>query len=136
MTFSKIIILYALTFIAFLFIDLIWLGVVSRGLYSQELGHLMADKVKILPAFLFYILFCVGVVALVVYPNYSNAGILKVLLLGGLLGLVAYGTYDLTNYATLKDWPLRIVIIDMIWGTFLGGVVSSISYYIARWLGN
>ncbi len=131
MEFGNILILYIATFGVFFFIDLIWLVLMNSRFYKKELSKLMAEKVKWFPAILFYLLFIVAVLVLVVLPAVDNGSWLTALLHGGLLGLVCYGTYDLTNLASIRDWPLKVTIVDIIWGTVLSATVTAISFLIA-----
>ncbi len=130
MSIVKYLILYVISFIAFLAIDFIWLGFISRNLYKDNIGHLMADKVNVPAAFVFYLLFVVGVIVFAVLPGVEDENLTKTLLLGALFGFISYATYDLTNWATLKDWPAKIVFIDMAWGAFLSASVSLVGYLV------
>jgi len=127
--------LYLATFLAFLVIDMVWLGLVARNLYRQYLGFLMAPKVNWPAAILFYLLFIVGILVLAVLPGLEAGSLGITLLRGALFGLVAYATYDLTNLATLKDWPVLITVVDMLWGTALSVAVSYAGYMAGKWLG-
>jgi uncharacterized membrane protein len=126
--------LYIATFLAFLAIDAVWLGLVASTLYRRYLGFLMAPNPNWLAAILFYLLFVVGILVLVVLPGLEANSLKTTLLRGALFGLVAYATYDLTNLATVKDWPLLITVVDMIWGTVLSVVVSYVGYVAGKWL--
>jgi len=126
--------LYLATLAAFLAIDLLWLGVVGRGLYQKHLGFLLSPKPNWAAAFAFYLLFIVGVLVFAVVPGLQAGSPGKALLLGALFGLISYATYDLTNLATVKDWPLPITIIDMVWGVVLSSTVTWISFQFGRWL--
>jgi len=126
----KYILLYIATLIVFFLIDLVWLGVISKSLYKNEIGHLMADQAKIIPALVFYLLYVIALLILAVIPGLKESTFIKTLLFSSLLGFISYGTYDLTNFATLKDWPVMIVFIDMAWGTFLTASVGSLSYVV------
>lgn len=130
----KYIYLYLLTFIVYLGIDAIWLFVISKDFYPKEIGHLMAENPKILPAAIFYLLFVAIALVFVVIPGYEAQSISKILIYGALFGLITYGTYDLTNLTTLKDWPLKVTIIDMIWGMSVSTMTGLAGYYIANWL--
>lgn len=130
----KYIYLYLLTFVVFLVIDFIWLNFIAKNLYSTRIGHLLADKPNLIPALIFYLIFVVGVIIFAIIPGYETKNILKTILLGGLFGLLTYSTYDLTNLATLKNWPVSVTIIDMIWGTSLSVMTSVAGYYIATLL--
>ncbi len=124
--------LYLVTLAAFLVIDLVWLGLVARQMYARFLGHLLNPKPNWAAAILFYLLFIVGVLVFVVIPGLKAGSLSKTLLLGAFFGLITYATYDLTNLATLKDWPLSITIIDMAWGAVLTTLVAWISYAIGQ----
>lgn len=124
--------LYIYTLLALAIMDAVWLF--STGAqYKKWLGHLFADTVNFVPAIIFYLVYTAGVVFFVVSPAIKNgAGPSSVLLSGALLGLVAYATYDLTNHATLQDWPLIVTMLDMVWGAVLTGVASIAAVYIYR----
>jgi len=94
----------------------------------------MAENPKILPAVIFYLSFVVGVIIFAVLPGYTDSNLIKTLLLAALFGALSYGTYDLTNLATLKDWPVYITLIDIVWGAFLSTVTGIAGYYAATWL--
>ncbi len=128
----KYILLYVLNFLVFLAIDAVWLLFIAKNLYAKEIGHLMAEKALLLPALIFYLLFVVGVLIFAVIPGYEAQSISKTLMLSALFGLMTYATYDLTNLATLRDWPLKVTIIDIIWGTSLSTVTGLAGYYIAK----
>lgn len=124
--------IYLITLIVFFIIDLIWLGLIAKNIYSDNIGHLMSDKVNWLAAGLFYLLYILGLVYFAVNPALMGEGMLYALKVGMIFGFFTYMTYDLTNLATLKDWPLKIALIDIAWGTFLGGSVSTISYLLNK----
>jgi uncharacterized membrane protein len=122
--------LYGIAFIVFFAIDLLWLGVVAKNLYNQYLGHLLKANVNWIAAIIFYLIFIGGLVFFAIMPAVDKGLWTQALLLGALFGFITYATYDLTNLATLKDWPIFITIIDLIWGTTLGAVVSVFTYLI------
>jgi len=126
--------LYLLTFVAFLAIDGMWLGLVAKNLYRKYLGFLMTPNTVWAAAILFYVLYIAGVLVFAVLPGLESRSPGKAALLGALLGLIAYATYDLTNLATIKDWPLAVTVIDLAWGTAVSAAVASIGYLIGRWL--
>lgn len=132
MTFKQMILLYIITLAVFFVIDMIWLGVVAKGFYRRHLGSFMSPQVNWIAAMLFYLLFIVGLLVFAVRPALVTGVPLNALFYGALLGLISYATYDLTNLATLKDWPLIVKIIDLIWGTVLGGAVSYASTLLGR----
>jgi uncharacterized membrane protein len=114
----------------FLVIDGLWLMVIAKKLYADHLGYLMASKPNLPAALIFYLLFVAGLMAFVVNPALA-AGSWKAALLPGLFfGLVTYATYDLTNLATIKDWPVLITAIDLAWGSFVSGLTSVLGYLI------
>lgn len=114
-------------------IDALWLGLVAPKFYREHIGFIMADKPNWFAAAAFYVIFVIGVTVFVVYPGWQNAqSLIKIGLLGALLGLVAYATYDLTNQATLKNWPPIVTAVDLVWGAFLSGSVSVIAVAILR----
>ena len=119
---------YAITFVTFFLIDIVWLVVVARKLYQKELGYIMSEKPNWIVAALFYLIFIAGLVFFVINPALEKNSWTYALLVGMLFGLITYSTYDLTNLSTLKDWPIKITIIDLIWGTSLGGLVSTITF--------
>jgi len=126
---------YGITLAVFMVIDLIWLGFIAKDLYSKYLGYLMADNVNWLAAVIFYLIFIGGVCYFVLYPSLIDQNITNLVIRAALFGFMTYATYDLTNLATIKDWPINITIIDLIWGTTLSTSVSVISYFIINLLG-
>lgn len=127
----KYIILYTATLVIFLVIDFIWLNYIAKNVYSSQIGHLLASKPNLIPALIFYLLFVVGVLVFAILPGIEAKSLGKTLILGALFGLLTYATYDLTNLATLKDWPLKVTIIDLVWGTSVSTVTSLAGYLIA-----
>jgi len=134
MTFKQGITLYLITLAVFFVIDMIWLGVVAKGFYRKHLGAMLSPKVNWAAALLFYLLFIVGLVVFVIRPALAAGEPLKALLLGAFFGLISYATYDLSNLATLKDWPVIVTVVDLVWGTTLGGLVSLAGALLGRWL--
>jgi uncharacterized membrane protein len=130
----KIIIHYFLTTIVFFAIDLLWLGVIAKGLYNKYLGEFLADKVNWTAAIIFYLLFIVGIFIFAIQPALEKQSLQKAIVYGALFGFFTYATYDLTNLATLKNWPLEIVFIDIIWGMVLTASVSTAGYFISKWI--
>ena len=130
----KFIYAYLLTTVVFFVIDILWLGLIARGLYNRYLGSILADQVNWTAAIIFYLLFIIGIFIFVILPAVEQQSYMKALIYGALFGFFTYATYDLTNLATLKDWPLPIVFIDIIWGAFLTASVSLSGYYIGLWL--
>ena len=116
----------------FLVIDFIWLTVIAKSLYAQHLGYLMAPKANLVAALIFYLLFVVGLQFFVLNPALLNGNWVSVLLTGMFFGLVTYATYDLTNLATVRDWPILITAIDLVWGSFVSGATALLSYLIIQ----
>lgn len=131
---AKYLLTYLLTVPVFFAIDMVWLGVVAKGLYQKELGKFLSEKPNWAAAIVFYLLYIVGIIILAVAPAVEKQSLLRAVFLGGVFGGLAYATYDLTNLATLKNWPIKIVIIDIIWGVILTASVAGIGYTIANWL--
>lgn len=113
-------------------LDYIWLGFIAKKLYYAEMGKLLLDKPNMGAALAFYLIYVVGVLVFVVNPALAKDSWQYALGMGALFGLVAYATYDLTNLATIKDFPLKIVIIDLAWGMFITAAVSVGSFFIIR----
>lgn len=119
--------LYAISVPVFFIIDMIWLGVVASSFYRDRIGHLM--EINWTAAIAFYLVFLVGLTFFAIYPGVSG-GWQKAALLGALFGFFTYATYDMTNLATLKDWPLDMAIVDIVWGTVLGSVVAAATVFL------
>ncbi len=123
--------LYLIALPVFFAIDMFWLGVVAKNFYKQQIGFLMTPNVNWTAAIIFYLIFIAGLVLFVVSPALAKSSIQHAIVFGALFGFITYATYDLTNLATLKDWPLTLTIVDLIWGSVLASSVSTITYYIA-----
>jgi uncharacterized membrane protein len=124
--------LYFATLIAFLAIDMVWLGLVARTVYQKYLGFLLTPTTNWIAAVLFYLLFILGILVFVVVPGLDNNSLKVTLLRAALFGLITYATYDLTNLATVKNWPVLITVIDMAWGTVLSVLVSYIGFMAGK----
>ena len=124
---------YGATLVAFLAIDFIWLGFVATRFYREQLGHMMLEKPLLGVAFAFYALYALGIVVFAVMPAMRDDAWRTAALLGALLGLVAYGTYDLTNFATLKSWPVTMTFVDMAWGMVLTAASATAGFYAASY---
>jgi uncharacterized membrane protein len=112
-------------------LDLLWLGVVARGFYQRQLGHLMRPDVRWAPAVLFYLIYVAALVVIVVIPAVEKQSPWRAVLLGGFFGLAAYAAYDLTSLALIKDYPMVAAVVDLAWGTVLSAVVSGTVYAAA-----
>jgi len=123
--------LYIIAVLTFLGIDIIWLTFVAKNFYAKQIGYLMAKNPNLIAALIFYLIFIAGLVFFVIIPSLEDKNWTKVLISGAFFGLVTYATYDLTNLATIKDWPITLTIVDLIWGTILSTSVSIITYLVA-----
>lgn len=121
---------YFVALTTFLIIDGIWLTLIAKNFYAKHLGFLMSKTPNLAAAGIFYLIYILGMVVLVISPALQKHSIMSAILMGALFGLCGYATYDLTNMATIRDWPLIITVVDLIWGTFLSGAVAGISYWI------
>lgn len=122
--------LYAIAVGLFLALDGVWLGLIAKKLYATELKGLMTNNVKWGAALLFYALFVGLLIYFAISPALQAQSLGMAIQKGALFGLATYATYDLTNYATLKGFPLKIVVLDMIWGTLLSGMVATFAYIL------
>ena len=129
----RFVVAYIVTAIVFLGIDTLWLTQVALGMYRRELGTLLLDKPNLPIAGLFYLLFVVGIVVLAILPALNGGTWINALLLGAVLGLVAYGTYDITNLSTLKNWSMTVTLADLAWGTVLTAVSATAGYLVVGW---
>ena len=127
--------LFLIALPVFLVIDLVWLGVVARRFYRDQLGDLLRSDTVWPAAIAFYLVFVLGLVVFVVNPAIDNGSLGMAVGLGALFGLITYATYDLTNLATLRDWPPLMTAVDLIWGTVLAAGVSSATYAVADVIG-
>jgi uncharacterized membrane protein len=116
----------------FFLIDMVWLIVVAKKFYQQQIGFLMKPDINWFAAIIFYLLFIAGLVIFVISPAVEKHSWVHAIFFGALFGLITYATYDLTNLATMKDWPLLVTIVDLIWGTLLASSISVLTYLIAN----
>ncbi len=133
MPFPKLLLSYILTFVVFFIIDMTWLGFIAKDLYRKYLGGFLSNQVNWTAAIIFYLLFIVGIFIFTIMPAVEKNSLSSAITLGALFGFFTYATYDLTNLATLKGWPLNIVFIDIIWGTVLTTLVSTAGFYIVKY---
>jgi uncharacterized membrane protein len=129
MEFGNFMKMYLIAFIVFLAIDAVWLGLIATKFYKNNIGHLMADKPNFIAAGIFYLIFIVGVVFFT-YNGIVEQDFGKALLAGAVFGFMTYATYDLTNLATLKDWPIIVTVVDLAWGTFLASAMTTATYFL------
>lgn len=116
----------------FLIFDMLWLLVISKGFYQKHLGELMGQA-NLVPAVIFYLIYVVGIVFFVVNPALLKDSAVYAALVGAFLGFLCYATYDLTNLATLKDWPVIVTVVDLVWGTSVTAAVSWLTVLTATY---
>ena len=117
--------------VSFLALDLFWLLVVARKMYQQYLGNLMGQT-RFGPAAIFYLIYLLGILFFIINPALEKNSLLYAIAAGGFLGLLCYGTYDLPNLATIANWPIRVNVADLSWGTFVTATVSGITVFVAQ----
>ena len=123
--------LFLISLPIFFVIDMIWLVLVAKKFYQSQIGFLMRPDINWLAAIIFYLLFITGLVTFVILPAMEKHSWVHALIFGAFFGIITYATYDLTNLATLKNWPLVVTVVDLIWGTVLAASISGITYFIA-----
>lgn len=116
----------------YLIIDYLWLGVIAKGFYQQQMGDLMREDILIHIAALFYMFYTIGIVLFAVKPAVEAENVFIALSYGALLGFLAYGTYDVTNMATIKNWPILMSLVDVAWGTALTATTATAGYFILK----
>lgn len=123
---------YLISFLIFLGIDGVWLTVIAKNFYAKHLGYLMAKNPNLMAAGIFYLLNIVGILVFAVNPALQKNSLLQAVLYGALYGLCTYATYDLTNLATIKDWPLIVTLVDLVWGVVLSATVAGLTYLAVK----
>ena len=127
--------LYFISLTVFLAIDTVWLTLIAKNFYAKHIGYLMAKNPNLIAALIFYLIFIAALIFFVITPALDKKMWTHALMAGLFFGLVTYATYDLTNLATIKDWPILVTVIDLIWGMFISAAVSVATYFIAIKLG-
>lgn len=127
--------MYGISFTVFFAIDLIWLGLIAKNLYREHLGYIMSPSVNWVAAIGFYIFYIAGLIFFAIAPAIERDSLLYAAFVGAFFGFITYATYDMTNLATLKDWPVFITVVDIIWGTVLCGLTASVSFIILKAIG-
>jgi len=127
--------LFLIALPVFFVIDMVWLVLVAKKFYSQQIGFLMKPDINWTAAIIFYLLFIAGLIVFVISPAVEKNSWVHALLYGAFFGLITYATYDLTNLSTLKDWPVLVTIVDLIWGMVLAASVSVVTYLISLKIG-
>ena len=130
----KLVYLYLLTLPVFFGIDMLWIGIMAKDFYRNNLGHLLRPDINWAAALIFYLLYIVGILIFATLPALEKQSLRQAVVLGALFGFFAYTTYDLSNLATLKDWPVNVVFVDILWGIFLTASVAAASFFIGRWI--
>ncbi len=121
---------YFVTLLTFLIIDGFWLLLVAKNFYAKHLGYLMTKTPNLWAAGIFYLIYILGLLIFVIQPSLEKQSLTSAIFLGAFFGFCCYATYDLTNMATVKDWPLIVTIVDLIWGAVVTGAVAGISYWL------
>lgn len=127
---------YLTVLVVFTAIDFVWLGLIALDFYKKEIGSLMLEKPRLEIAAIFYALCALGITILAVQPALNSGNWYTAVFLGAVFGLCAYATYDLTNLATLKNWPLRLALVDMLWGTVLTATAALAGFVVGRLVGD
>ena len=130
---TKLIIAYLSTASVFLIIDALWLGIVAKNFYAEQLGDLMANDIKFGIAAIFYLIYVIGIIIFAVNPALQNGSWTHAAIYGALFGFFAYATYDFTNMATIQDWPIKMSLVDLAWGTFITGTSATLGYFITNY---
>ena len=130
----KLVYLYLLTLPVFFGIDMLWIGVLAKDFYRKNLGHLLRPEINWAAALIFYLLYIAGILIFATLPALEKNSLRQALVMGALFGFFAYATYDLSNLATLKDWPVNVVFVDILWGMFLTASVAAASFFIGKWI--
>jgi len=128
------VVVYFVALAVFLLVDMVWLSLIARGFYKKYLGALLGSRVRWAAAILFYLVYILGLIVFVIRPAIIRGEPIEALFYGALFGLISYATYDLSNLATIREWPLVVTVVDLVWGTALGGIVSLASAVVGRWL--
>ncbi|MGB5945635.1 DUF2177 family protein [Paenisporosarcina sp.] len=122
--------IYGITLLVFFLVDIVWLAFISRKLYEDQIGFLLAEDVNWMAAGIFYLLYIGGLLFFVILPAIEKNSWTQALFAGGFFGLITYATYDLTNLATIEGWPIFVTVVDLMWGTFLNAITAIITFYI------
>jgi len=128
---SQLLELYAISVPVFFLIDFLWLGLIAKPFYDRHLGYILRGQVLWGAAILFYLFFLIGLVVFVIAPAVESASLSRAILLGLFFGFITYQTYELTNYALVRDWPLIVVVVDIAWGMVLSSLVSAATFLLA-----
>ncbi len=127
--------LYLIAVPIFFIVDMLWLGLVARNFYQKHLDFILSPEVNWTAAITFYLIYIVGIIFFAVLPALEKESLARAIVWGGLFGFFTYATYDLTNMALIKGWPLKVVIVDVAWGFFLCATVAALTFKAAKWIG-
>lgn len=130
---TKHLVAWAATFVVLLVIDALWLGVVAKNMYQSAMGDLMSPEPRLAFAAVFYLIYPIGLLIFAILPGTEAQSLVRVAVLGGLFGLFCYATYDLTNLAVIRNWPLALSFIDIAWGTLVSAVAATAGAVALRW---
>lgn len=134
MPMSKYLIAAVLTLVVMVPLDLLWLGVIAKNFYFSRLGELMLPTPRLDVAIAFYVIYAIGLTVFAVSPALRDGSWSTALLYGAMFGFFAYATYDLTNWATLRNWPVAVVFVDIAWGAVVSGASATLGFLLTRWL--
>lgn len=134
MSLLQLVKLYFLTLPVMLVLDGVWLMFIAKSFYKKHLGYLMTNNPNWIAITIFYLTFVIGIIILATLPAVEKKSLITALTLGALIGFISYGAYDFTNWATIKNWPVIVVIIDIAWGVFVTSATATISFLIAKWI--
>ena len=134
MPMSKYLIAAVLTLVVMVPLDLLWLGVIAKNFYFSRLGELMLPTPRLDVAIAFYVIYAIGLTIFAVSPALRDGSWSTALLYGAMFGFFAYATYDLTNWATLRNWPVAVVFVDIAWGAVVSGASATLGFLLTRWL--
>ncbi len=131
---TKHLVAWTVTFVVLLVIDMIWLGVVAKGMYQEGMGDLMSPNPRLAFAAVFYLIYPIGLLLFAIVPGVEAQSVVRAAVLGALFGMFCYATYDLTNLAVIRNWPLALSFIDIAWGTVVSGVAAAAGAVAWRWM--
>ena len=132
MSFSQMFLLYFVTLAVFAAVDFVWILVISKRLYRANLEGLLRARFNVIPAVVFYLLFVIGLMIFVIVPAFNNASMGQAMGMGVLFGAFTFGTYALVNLAVIRDWPLLVVMVDLLEGMFVTGVACTVAFYVSQ----
>lgn len=127
--------LYLLTVPIFFLVDMIWLGIVARNFYQKNLSFILSPEVNWIAAISFYLIYIIGIIIFAVVPALEKDSLAAAIIWGALFGFFTYATYELTNLALIRQWPLKVVLVDIAWGSFLCSTVAALSFKASQWIG-